>query len=250
MTGGLVTGRCRVMSNHHLSIRDLVRSSVAEQVCLPEWRLDPDWSDRQVKLLADSLYREFVIGTIVLGRAPVGTAAYDRHGVLLSDNVSWVVDGRQRISAMCVMFGVQPCWRVGGDPGRLQFEVNSERFRIVRAAATSAATGGANGAPELGARRHPVRAGRPGTPYWVDVADVMNGDEDAFVGLCDDVSAHFSPEYASGPDSSRRRSQADSLTALGRLRRLQDIEIRTTGVITVELAFVEDAAEMRQRLQS
>lgn len=232
-----------------MSIRDLVRSSVGGWVCLPEWRIDPDWSDRQVMHLADSLYRGFVIGMIVLGRAPRGTAACDRRGVLHSDNVSWAVDGRQRIGAMCLMFGVQPCWRVEGDPGRLQFEVNSERFRIVRTAATPAAAIGAGVVRASGAQR-PGRAVRPGTPYWVDVAGVINADDDCFVALCDDMAAHFSADHTADRTPSPRRPHVDPLTALGRLRRLRDVATRTTGVATVELESLEDAAEMRRRLHS
>ena len=84
-----------------VAISDLVEASVKGDYQIPEFQREFIWKPSQVAGFVDSLSRGFPVGCLVVwpqvakeGKAPV-----------------YVVDGQQRITAFCVMFGKRPHWK-------------------------------------------------------------------------------------------------------------------------------------------
>jgi len=84
-----------------IAISDLVEASVKGDYQIPEFQREFIWKPSQVAGFVDSLSSGFPVGCLVVwpqvaeeGKAPV-----------------YVVDGQQRITALCVMFGKRPQWK-------------------------------------------------------------------------------------------------------------------------------------------
>ena len=84
-----------------ITISDLVEAAVKGEYDIPEFQREFVWKPGQVAEFADSLSRGYPVGCLVVwkqvttqGKAPV-----------------YVVDGQQRITALCVMFGKRPNWQ-------------------------------------------------------------------------------------------------------------------------------------------
>lgn len=84
-----------------IAVSDLVEASVKGEYDIPEFQREFIWKPSQVAEFVDSLSRGFPVGCLVTwpqvakeGKAP-----------------TYVVDGQQRITALCVMFGKRPGWK-------------------------------------------------------------------------------------------------------------------------------------------
>jgi hypothetical protein len=62
------------------------------------------WKPRQVRDLADSLYRDYPIGSLLLWEDPAARSKY------------WIADGQHRLISLCLLLGVTPFWWRRGRP--------------------------------------------------------------------------------------------------------------------------------------
>lgn len=82
-------------------ISDLVEASVKGDYQIPEFQREFRWAPRQVAAFVDSLSSGFPVGCLVVW------PQVSKEGKA----VVYVVDGQQRITALCVMFGKRPDWK-------------------------------------------------------------------------------------------------------------------------------------------
>ncbi|MGH7906951.1 MAG: DUF262 domain-containing protein [Candidatus Binataceae bacterium] len=80
------------------------------------------WSAAQVCDLADSLWRNYPVGPLLLWRDPLDKRPHNR----------WIADGQHRLTALCLLFGHQPpWWPAPGNPERrfapIRFYFNPHR---------------------------------------------------------------------------------------------------------------------------
>jgi len=84
-----------------VSAIEAVQSAVAGQWDIPEFQREFVWKPSQVCALADSLWRSYPIGALLLWR--VGKGGDGRAPL-------WVADGQQRLTALCLLHGAVPSW--------------------------------------------------------------------------------------------------------------------------------------------
>jgi hypothetical protein len=84
-----------------VSVIEAVENAVAGQWDVPEFQREFVWKPSQVCGLADSLWREYPIGPMLLWRA----GQHDH-----SESSLWIADGQQRLTALCLLLGQVPSW--------------------------------------------------------------------------------------------------------------------------------------------
>ncbi|GIW60661.1 MAG: hypothetical protein KatS3mg087_1727 [Patescibacteria group bacterium] len=82
---------------------------------IPEFQRDFVWDPEQVKKLAESLYRDYPIGSFLLWDSSGYQEAKTAQGTQAS---LWIVDGQQRTTALCLLLGQKPYW--WGDAGEVE----------------------------------------------------------------------------------------------------------------------------------
>ncbi len=95
------------MALEQLKIREIVRQAVSRNVDIPEFQREFVWDPEQVKRLAESLYRNYPIGSFLLW----DSSEYQESKIAQGTQASlWIVDGQQRITALCLLLGQKPYW--------------------------------------------------------------------------------------------------------------------------------------------
>jgi hypothetical protein len=89
-------------------INMLVEKAVDGRLHIPEFQRGFVWRPDQVKALVDSLFRNYPIGEILLWRNKAYVSPRTTLNGLL--DVSWIVDGQQRTTALCLLFKRKPYW--------------------------------------------------------------------------------------------------------------------------------------------
>jgi hypothetical protein len=83
-----------------VTLAEAVANSVSGDWDLPEFQRRFVWKPSQVATLADSLWRNYPVGSLLLW------ASRDPH----AKSRDWIADGQQRLTALCVLFGQKPRW--------------------------------------------------------------------------------------------------------------------------------------------
>jgi hypothetical protein len=94
--------------NPHLKIHNLVDSAVGHELSVPEFQRGFVWKPAQTRDLAESLWLDYPIGSLLIWNSRTG--AQER---VVSDSrhpADWLVDGQQRTTALCILFGRKPYW--------------------------------------------------------------------------------------------------------------------------------------------
>ncbi|MGC8874660.1 MAG: GmrSD restriction endonuclease domain-containing protein [Chloroflexia bacterium] len=95
------------MAIEQLKVREIVKRAVSKDVDIPEFQREFVWDPEQVKLLAESLYRDYPIGSFLLW----DSSAYQEAKTAKGSQASlWIVDGQQRTTALCLLLGQKPYW--------------------------------------------------------------------------------------------------------------------------------------------
>lgn len=94
--------------NPHLKIHNLVDSAVGHQLSVPEFQRGFVWKSTQVRDLAESLWLEYPIGSLLIWNSK--GQAEERIATDAQHPAEWLVDGQQRATALCVLFGRKPYW--------------------------------------------------------------------------------------------------------------------------------------------
>ncbi len=112
-----------------IRILDAVDRCVSGCWDMPDFQRGFVWKPDQLAMLADSLWRNYPTGFVLLWTAPGGAAA--------ENSRSWIADGQQRLTSLCLLFGKRPRWwgrRPEPDWGRvterydIRFDVEGEGF--------------------------------------------------------------------------------------------------------------------------
>lgn len=95
------------MALEQRKVREIVKQAVGKSVDIPEFQREFVWDPEQVKLLAESLYRDYPVGSLLLWDSSEYQEAKIAQGTQAS---LWIVDGQQRTTALCLLFGQKPYW--------------------------------------------------------------------------------------------------------------------------------------------
>lgn len=209
------------------SVQELVERAVEGRLAIPEFQRGFVWQPEQVRALADSLYRDYPIGQILLWDNPEGTGAKSAGA---QDTTRWLVDGQQRITALCLLFGRKPGWWARAD----EWE---QRLATVNVLAN---VGLETEGMEFGLA-NPIRSA---DHRWVSVRDLLSSEagpghgDDAFTRQAAELASRFPPATA---------QRVPAATVADRLRRLWQIRARELPVVDVRHP-LEDVAEIFTRL--
>jgi hypothetical protein len=91
-----------------IKIKDLVEQATLGRLDIPEFQRSFVWNPQQVRNLVDSLYKAYPIGPILIWDRPDYTSPKFKTDMQFPK--SWIVDGQQRATALCLLFGTKPFW--------------------------------------------------------------------------------------------------------------------------------------------
>jgi hypothetical protein len=96
------------MAYASVKIKELVDAAVSHTWSIPEFQRGFVWKATQVRDLAESLWLGYPVGSLLLWNSQDVTVA---RGPSDAQNPNlWVVDGQQRATALCILFGRKPYW--------------------------------------------------------------------------------------------------------------------------------------------
>jgi hypothetical protein len=92
-------------------VREIVQSAISHAWSVPEFQRGFVWKATQVRDLAESLWLDYPIGNLLIWdsgskKKPVG----EKHQTDSAPPSKWLVDGQQRTTALCILFGRKPYW--------------------------------------------------------------------------------------------------------------------------------------------
>ncbi|HLY77436.1 MAG TPA: DUF262 domain-containing protein [Thermoplasmata archaeon] len=218
------------MSFTTISIRDLVDQAVRGQLDVPEFQRDFVWRPDQVRTLVDSLYRDYPIGQILTWTNPSYSAPRGPSGTPASR--VWLVDGQQRTTALCLMFGNKPYW----------WTESHDWDR--RLASTNVLADLLSPGPDPEFRlANPVRAA---DPRWVLVRDIVSHEGD---GPRDPIEAYLTATARGFIEKlpPALAASASEETVTQRLRAIRAIRDRLVALSEVHHE-IEDVTEIFTRL--
>lgn len=99
---------CNMAVNPHLKIHNLVDSAVGHELSVPEFQRGFVWKPAQARDLAESLWLDYPIGSLLIWNSRTG--AEERIVRDSRQPTDWLVDGQQRTTALCILFGRKPYW--------------------------------------------------------------------------------------------------------------------------------------------
>lgn len=199
-------------------VSDVVDAAVKHSWGIPEFQRGFVWNRQKVRDLVDSLWRGYPVGSLLLWYAQGEVEAR-----IVADGVQssgWLVDGQQRSTALCVLFGRKPYWWDSGwndlvakHDIRFNVTATEEPFFQLASGVTKKAA------------------------EWVPVRDVLNADDDKLSEIVlGRVEALGLQPGAFGK----------LYTALDRVRQIRNIDL---PVVTINLD-LEDVTEIFARLNS
>lgn len=96
------------MAYEGVKIRELVDRAVAHSWSIPEFQRGFVWKSTQVRDLLESLWLDYPIGSLLVWNS--SGEVEEQHAHDAQRPALWVVDGQQRTTALCVLFGRKPYW--------------------------------------------------------------------------------------------------------------------------------------------
>ena len=116
------------MAYESVKIRELVDRAVSHAWSIPEFQRGFVWKTTQVRDLAESLWLDYPIGSLLVWNSQDHV---EEHGVIDAQSPSlWVVDGQQRVTALCILFGRRPYWWQSGEEWERMVKKYDIRFDI------------------------------------------------------------------------------------------------------------------------
>ena len=98
------------MSISSPSLIDVVRSAKSGEWNIPGFQRGFVWQRPKILLLLDSLFRGYPFGTVLNWKVPEAEGEVAGRSTALKGHTTWVIDGQQRISALCMLTGQKPYW--------------------------------------------------------------------------------------------------------------------------------------------
>ena len=101
------------MANLQYTVREIVDRAVSNDLGMPEFQRGFVWTPTKAKDLVESMVMDYPVGALLLWRQPRESGeVYGKTGDTAAPDV-WIVDGQQRTTAMCLMYGRKPYWWKG-----------------------------------------------------------------------------------------------------------------------------------------
>jgi hypothetical protein len=90
-----------------VSIPDLVQSAVNGEMDIPEFQRSFVWKPIQVRDLVESICNNYPIGSLLCWNNP---EYVESRQTVISHQHEWIIDGQQRVTALCFIVGKKPHW--------------------------------------------------------------------------------------------------------------------------------------------
>src|SRR6266404_1682091 len=101
------------MAYEQTKLLELVERAVNHRWRIPEFQRGFVWKPTQVRDLAESLWLDYPIGSLLVWNSQQETE--ERIVRDAQRPTLWVVDGQQRATALCIVFGRKPYWWASAD---------------------------------------------------------------------------------------------------------------------------------------
>src|ERR1700733_4683290 len=114
-----------------LKVREMVDCAISHTWSVPEFQRGFVWKATQVRELAESLWLDYPIGNILIWDSSTQKKPVSEKNI--SDATAptkWLVDGQQRTTALCILFGCKPYWWLHGDQWNSIMKSYDIRFNI------------------------------------------------------------------------------------------------------------------------
>lgn len=95
------------MALEQKKIWEIVRAAKSQELDIPEFQRPFVWDAEQVRLLVESLYKNYPVGTFLVWDCSPYLESKTAKG---SGSVLWIVDGQQRTTALALAFAEKPYW--------------------------------------------------------------------------------------------------------------------------------------------
>ena len=119
------------MAYEQITIREIVERAVNHSWSIPEFQRGFVWKATQVRDLAESLWYDYPIGSLLVWNSR--NPAEEQRAVDAQKPTLWVVDGQQRSTALSILFGRKPYWWPSGEEWNkalkrydIRFDVNAK----------------------------------------------------------------------------------------------------------------------------
>ncbi|MBE8540190.1 GmrSD restriction endonuclease domain-containing protein [Geoglobus acetivorans] len=86
-------------------IKEIIKDIKEGKYNIPEFQRGFVWSPQQVRDLAESIWKEYPIGVILVWEGEHTPKVGDYHKF-----TSWILDGQQRMTSFCILYGIKPPW--------------------------------------------------------------------------------------------------------------------------------------------
>jgi hypothetical protein len=116
------------MAYEQTKLRELVDRAVNHQWSIPEFQRGFVWKSTQVRDLAESLWLDYPIGSLLVWNSEL--KAEERVAVDAKRPGQWLVDGQQRTTALCVLAGRKPYWWASADEWNKMLKRYDIRFDV------------------------------------------------------------------------------------------------------------------------
>ncbi len=216
------------MAYEQTKLLELVDRAVGHRWSIPEFQRGFVWKPTQVRDLAESLWLDYPIGSLLVWNS--NSQAEERVAIDSQRPGQWLVDGQQRTTALCVLFGRKPYWWPSADEWNKTLKRYDIRFDV-----------DAKEPPFFWVANAGIRKAR-GNRY-VPLAELLvldtqkEQDQKALMTLARDIKTQG---LCDGMDA------MEVFTRLDRVRKIREKEIVT---VTVDHE-LEDVVEIFSRLNS
>lgn len=216
------------MTYEQVKLRDIVDRSVSHSWSIPEFQRGFVWKATQVRDLAESLWYDYPIGSLLVWNSKDPTEEQRAHDSLRPS--LWVVDGQQRSSALCILCGRKPYWWASVDEWNKTLKRYDIRF-------------------DINARETPY--------FWVANAAIRKGSDARYIPIRDILVLDTAREkdQRTLQDLAKRIKLEglcdgmDAMEVYTRLDRLRKIREKDVVVVTIDHE-LEDVVEIFSRLNS
>jgi hypothetical protein len=214
--------------NPNLKIHNLVNSAVGHELSVPEFQRGFVWKPTQVRDLAESLWSDYPIGSLLIWNSRNGTQER-----IVSDSrhpADWLVDGQQRTTALCILSGRKPYWWPDAESWEKAMKRYDIRFDVE-----------ANEQPYFKVADAAIRKTK--AHRWIRLSDLLQLDTNR-----PDDSQKLQ-ELAKNIKIEGLCGSMDAMEVYARLDRVRKIREKDLVAITVEHE-LEDVVEIFARLNS
>jgi hypothetical protein len=119
------------MAYSSLKVHEIVESSVNHAWSVPEFQRGFVWKATQVRDLAESLWLDYPIGSVLVWDSSSRQGSVEERNVVdAKAPVKWLVDGQQRTTALCILSGRRPYWWLDGAEWNERLRSYDIRFDI------------------------------------------------------------------------------------------------------------------------